>query len=88
MVFNYSMNEEARWLTKLAEAVTQAQKVVWRIGVAEGDSAEAKDLYCRLEVVRGEIEALRAGPSPAPTQETRSNWTHLLDAGRRADPAA
>jgi hypothetical protein len=76
--FNFPPNEEARWLAKLAEAIAQAQRVVWRIGVSEGDSAEAKDLYCRLEAVQAEVEALRRGPLPAPKRETRSYWSHLL----------
>jgi hypothetical protein len=87
--FDFSPNEEARWLAKLAEAIAQAQKVVWRIGVSEGDSAEAKDLYCRLEAVRAEVEALRRGPTPAPKRETRSYWSHLLANDRNNfDPAA
>src|SRR4051794_41805421 len=86
--FNFSPNEEARWLAKLAVAITQAQKVVWRIGVSEGDSAEAKDLYCRLEAVRAEGEALRRGPSPAPKRETRSYWRHFLSENRNFDPPA
>ena len=89
MPFDFSPNEEARWLAKLAEAIAQAQKVVWRIGVSEGDSAEAKDLYCRLEAVRAEVEGLRRGPTPAPKRETRSYWSHLLANDRKNfDPAA
>jgi hypothetical protein len=85
--FNLSRDEEARWLAKLAEAVAQAQKVVWQIGVSEGDSAEAKDLYVRLEAVRAEVEALRRGPAAAPKQETRSYWSHLLAHDRAFGPA-
>ena len=88
MPFDFSPNEEARWLAKLAEAIAQAQKIVWRIGVSEGDSAEAKDLYCRLEAVRAEVEALRRGPTAVPKRETRSYWSHLLEKDRRLDPAA
>ena len=78
MPFNSPPNEEARWLAKLTEAIAQAQRVVWRIWVSEGDSAEAKELYCRLEAVRAEVEALRQGPLPVPKRETRSYWSHLL----------
>lgn len=77
--FKFSPNEEARWLAKLAEAIGQAQRLVWRIGVSEGDSAQAKDLYVRLEAVRAEIDALRRGPSPAPKREMRSFWSHLIE---------
>jgi hypothetical protein len=51
--------ERARWLAELGEAIAQAQKLAWRLGVAEGDSEEARALYARLEVVRTEVESLR-----------------------------
>jgi hypothetical protein len=53
--------ERARWLTELADAVDQAQKLAWRLGVAEGDSEEARALYARLEAVRAELDSLRFG---------------------------
>ena len=53
--------ERARWLTELADAIDQAQKLSWRLGVAEGDSEEARMLYARLEVVRAEVDSLRFG---------------------------
>ena len=51
--------ERARWLADLAEAIAQAQKLAWSLGVAEGDSEEARDLYARLEALRTEVESLR-----------------------------
>ena len=53
--------ERARWLAELAAAIEEAQRVAWRLGVAEGDSSEAKELYARLEVARAEVESLRRG---------------------------
>jgi hypothetical protein len=53
--------ERARWLTELADAIDQAQKLAWRLGVAEGDSEEARTLYARLEAVRAEVDSLRFG---------------------------
>ena len=53
--------ERARWLAELADAIAQAQKLAWTLGVSEGDCEEARDLYARLELVRGELEALRFG---------------------------
>ena len=53
--------ERARWLTELADAVDQAQKLAWRLGVADGDSEEARTLYARLEAVRAEVNSLRFG---------------------------
>ena len=52
--------ERARWLAELAEAIDEAQRVAWRLGV-EGGSIEATELYAHLEVARAEVEALRRG---------------------------
>jgi hypothetical protein len=53
--------ERARWLAELAQAVAQAQKVVWSLGVVDGDNEEARELYARLEAVLSEVNALRFG---------------------------
>ena len=54
-----SVAERARWLAELAAAVDEAQVLLWRIGVLEGDDADATELYGRLECARAEIECLR-----------------------------
>jgi hypothetical protein len=54
-----SAAERARWLAELAAAVDEAQGLLWRIGVLEGDDAGAKALYGRLESARAEIDCLR-----------------------------
>ena len=51
--------QRARWLAELAQAIAQAQKLAWSLGVVEGDSEEARELYTRLEAVRTEVESLR-----------------------------
>ena len=53
--------ERARWLAELAQAIAQAQKLAWRLGVAEGDNEEARELYARLEAVASEVDSLRFG---------------------------
>ena len=53
--------ERSRWLADLSQAVAQAQKVAWTLGVAEGDSEVARTLYARLEGIRSELESLRFG---------------------------
>ena len=65
--------ERTRWLAELAQAIAQAQRLAWRLGVAEGDSEEARDLYARLEAVRSEVDSLRFG-----------RW---VDVGQEIDPA-
>ena len=53
--------DRARWLAELAQAIIQAQRLAWRLGVEEGDSGEARELYGRLETVRAEVDSLRFG---------------------------
>jgi hypothetical protein len=75
-----SSADRARWLAELAEAIDQAQRVAWALGIAEGDDTEARELYGRLESARAEVESLRHGRwSPRPTEFDRE-WTKLLAA--------
>ena len=46
-------------LSELNEAIDEAQWLAWRIGVVEGRSAQALELYVQLEMIRAEAEALR-----------------------------
>jgi hypothetical protein len=62
----------ARWLAELANAIESAQQLAWQLGTASRPSAEARDLYGRLEAARVEVEsmqgagALSRDSSPAP----------------------
>jgi hypothetical protein len=51
--------ERSRWLGELAQAIDDAQQLVWEFGSAVGLSGDTLDLYARLEVVRDEIERMR-----------------------------
>ena len=59
--FQASVSERARWLSELAEALEQAQRLAWTMGLLEGDSVEAMQLYGRLEAARLEVQSLRSG---------------------------
>jgi hypothetical protein len=72
-----SATERARWLAELAAAVDDAQVLLWRIGVLEGDNADAKKLYGRLEATRAEIESLR-GIQDLARDAIDPNWMKLL----------
>ncbi|MEO5773812.1 MAG: hypothetical protein ABIQ32_06805 [Sphingomicrobium sp.] len=67
--------ERARWLGELAEAIDAAQLVAWQVGAAGTHSAEALDLYCRLEAARDEIDRLRGGGWRTQRNEIGSKWT-------------
>jgi hypothetical protein len=70
--------ERARWLAELAQAVAQAQKLVWTLGVMEGDNEEARELYARLELVRSDVEALRFGGWVEVREEVDPLWLNRL----------
>jgi hypothetical protein len=50
--------ERALWLAELETAIAEAQELAWRLGVT-GGKREARQLYGRLEALRGELDALR-----------------------------
>ena len=55
--------ERARWLAELADAIDQAQRLLWTLAGSDQTSAETRALYGQLEAVRSEIECLRRGAS-------------------------
>ena len=70
--------ERARWLAELTQAINQAQKLAWRLGVAEADVEEARELYARLEGVRAELEALRSNGWTNVRREVEPNWLERI----------
>jgi hypothetical protein len=75
--------ERARWLAELAQALAQAQKLAWRLGVAEGDSEEARELYARLEAVGSEVDSLRFNGWIEVRREVDPAWLEGLVSGER-----
>lgn len=49
----------AEWFVRLAEAIEGAQLLAWQLRTSDSASAEARELYSRLEYVRLEVESLR-----------------------------
>ena len=70
--------ERARWLEELAAAVAQAQRLTWRLGVAEGDNEEARGLYGRLEAVLDEVDTLRLSDWIDTRREIDPNWLDIV----------
>lgn len=69
--------QRARWLAELAQAVEEAQSLVWRLGL-EGTSAQTMELYGRLEIVRGEIAALRLRSERIALRDFEPDWLDFL----------
>ena len=72
-----SAAERARWLAEMAAALIDAQQLVWDFGLATG-SAEAMELYARIEAAFSEVQALRLGRSSIAHCEDDPNWTEIL----------
>ena len=69
--------ERARWLAELAVAIDEAQRLAWQLGVAQADSADAKDLYGRLESLRAEVDSLRLDGWATCREEIKPSWISL-----------
>ena len=70
--------DRARWLDELDEAVGQAQRLTWRLGVQDGDSQEARSLYARLEAIKLELESLRYGDWKEVRSELEPQWLEMF----------
>lgn len=76
----------ARWLAELAGAIESAQLLAWQLGTAERPSAEARELYGRLEAARVEVETMRGISVHTPLAEPA--WLEALGwSGALLDPA-
>ena len=78
--------ERARWLDELAHAIGEAQSLAWHLGVLDGDSELARDLYARLETVRSEVASLRFGDWVSVRKEIDPIWLETVLRGR--DPVS
>lgn len=66
--------DRARWLDELTDAIGQAQRLTWQLGVKDGDSEEARVLYARLEAARLEAASLRYSDWSDARTEVDPNW--------------
>ena len=80
-----SASARAQWLGELAIAIDEAQWLAWRLGVVEGDNAEALELYVRLEIARAEVEALQ-GRRPTPPEAGLRPPRNPPSSGRPEEP--
>lgn len=66
--------ERSRWLGELARAIDAAQHLIWDYGSEAGLSAEALDLYARLEVVREDLDSIRRARGDGPAAPDRMDF--------------
>ena len=65
----------AQWLAELSEALEQAHKLMWKLGIGDGGGPAAMELYLRVEAARLEVQALRLGRRDRLTDESNPEWT-------------
>ena len=70
--------QRSRWLDELSDAISQAERLAWAIGVADRGCDEARQLFASLEAVRGEVESLRFGGWVAVRKEIDPKWLERL----------
>lgn len=48
-----------QWFTEISDAIDGAQHLAWQLGARESTSAQARELFGRLEAARMELDSLR-----------------------------
>jgi hypothetical protein len=75
-----------QWFARLAEAIEGAQRLAWQLGTKDATSAEARELYGKLEAAKIELDSLR-GIVREPVFDLEPNWLKKLGwMGLPADP--
>ena len=59
MPIEVSAAERARWLAELADALEQAERLVWSLDDLARTNPEMIELYGSLDAARAEVQALR-----------------------------
>lgn len=79
-----AVEDRARWLTELAAAVADAQRLARTLSSARRGSAEIDDIHVCLEAVRIEVEQLRRGGWKARPTQIDPDWLSLFPGLRRS----
>lgn len=78
MPIEISAVERSSWLAELAEALEQAQKLAWHLGVNHDRGADVMALYGQLEAARLEVQALRLKRGNRVRNNVDPEWPELL----------
>ena len=83
MPIEVSAAERARWLAELADALEQAERLVWSLGDLPRTNPEMIELYGSLDAARAEVQALRVKRVATPPADLQPFWTKSPEAQRR-----
>ena|SRR5438128_7196816 len=65
----------AQWLAELSEALNEAHKLMWKLGIGDSGGPAAMELYLRVEAARLEVQALRLGRRYQMIDDVDPEWT-------------
>lgn len=68
--------DRARWLAEVADALEQAHRLLFELDLENDATADALDLYVRIEAARLEVQSLRLSRTVAPRNPADPNWTN------------
>jgi hypothetical protein len=86
MPIEVSAAERARWLAELADALEQAERLVWSLGDLPRSDPEMVDLYGSLDAARAEVQALRVKRIATAPADLHPFWTKSRSGGRQRNP--
>ena len=69
--------DRARWLADVADALDQAHRLLFELDLESDVTADALDLYVRIEAARLEVQSLRLSRSITQRTGADPNWTNL-----------
>jgi len=73
-----SAAERARWLAELADALEQAERLVWSLGDLPRSDPEMIELYGSLDAARAEVQALRVKRTATAPADLHPYWMNSL----------
>jgi len=74
-----SAAERARWLAELADALEQAERLIWSLGDLPHANSEMIELYSSLDAARAEVQALRFRRAATTRADLQPFWMKSRD---------
>ena len=71
-----SAAERARWLAELSDALDEADRLAFSLGLAHVHSAQAVELLIRLAAARAQVQALQLGRPDDLAGDSDPKWSN------------
>jgi hypothetical protein len=70
--------ERARWLAELADALDEAHRLVFELGIVDAAAPPAIELHLRIEAARMTVQSLRQSRAAERRVEYSPQWSSLV----------